>query len=152
MRDADSALFFLMPTMRLKHLLALATAGFVSWLGAFAFQCYCRGLPGAPSVHPRDHKGPYPGATSDNLFWFMQVCCENVCVRVRVYPNEYLWPLQVSDIHLSIANNFEVREDLRTFCSKTVPTISPALVLVTGECPVQWSVCMYCLALSTNLC
>ena len=41
-------------------------------------------------------------------------------------------PVQISDIHLSLVNDFEVREDLESFCTRTVSTISPALVLVTG--------------------
>ena len=42
--------------------------------------------------------------------------------------------VQISDIHLSVVNDFEVREDLRTFCTETISTVSPVLVLVTGQC------------------
>ena len=97
--------------MRVVCLLALASATFVSWLATFSFQCYYQGLPAAPSAHPRNDKPPYPGATNDNLFWF----------------------LQISDIHLSLANDFEVREDLQSFCTRTVSIVTPALILVTGD-------------------
>ena len=40
--------------------------------------------------------------------------------------------MQISDIHLSIVNKLAVAVDLRLFCTETVPTIAPALVLVTG--------------------
>ena len=95
-------------TMRVVYLLAV---GFVSWLATFLFRCYYQSLPGVPSAHPREHEPPYPGATDDHLFWF----------------------LQISDIHLSLVNNFKVREDLHSFCTKTVSTVNPALILVTGD-------------------
>ena len=42
--------------------------------------------------------------------------------------------IQISDIHLSTLNKLEVGKDLQSFCTKTVTTISPALILVTGMC------------------
>ena len=97
--------------MRVACLLAFVAAAFASWLATFSFQCYYQGPLGAPSVHPRNHNPPYPGSTNDNIFWF----------------------LQISDIHLSVANNFEVREDLQSFCTTTVSTVAPEVVLVTGD-------------------
>ena len=46
--------------------------------------------------------------------------------------------LQVSDIHLSIVNELAVAEDLRLFCTETVSTIDPVLVLTTGEYLTSW--------------
>ena len=40
--------------------------------------------------------------------------------------------IQISDIHLSIVNRLAVGKDLRSFCTDTVSTIAPSLVLVTG--------------------
>lgn len=39
-------------------------------------------------------------------------------------------------------NDFEVKEDLESFCTETLSTISPALVLVTGQ-SVDVSVKLY---------
>ena len=66
---------FLTPIMylSLRVLLALGSAVFTSWLATFSFECYYQGPRVGSAVHARDQEPPFPGATADNLFWFLQV-------------------------------------------------------------------------------
>lgn len=96
----------------MRFAFAIFFAAFLAWLATFSFDCYYHGLPvPQPSSHPRDDNPPFPGDTADNLFWFMQI----------------------SDIHISVANDLEIVKDFTTFCSEVVSTVNPALVLVTGK-------------------
>lgn len=63
--------------LRVHVLLPLFSAVFVSWLITFSFECYHRGSHTGSLVHPTDNQTPYPGATDKNLFWFLQVLCNN---------------------------------------------------------------------------
>ncbi len=98
--------------MRVRFAVAVFSAAFLAWLATFGFGCYYHGLPvPQPDSHPRDDSPPFPGEGAENIVWF----------------------LQVSDIHISVANNLEVVKDFTTFCSEVVSTVTPALVLVTGK-------------------
>ena len=60
--------------LRVRYVLILGSAVFLSWLATFSFECLYRGTREGSSVHAKDHEGPYPGATDENIFWFLQVC------------------------------------------------------------------------------
>ncbi len=97
--------------MRVRAAVAVFSAAFLAWLTTFIFNCYYHGLPvPQPTSHPRDDVPPFPGEGAANIVWF----------------------LQVSDIHVSVANGLKVVKDFTTFCSEVVSTVDPALVLVTG--------------------
>ena len=80
--------FYLAPTMHLslkvRYVLILGSAVFLSWLATFSFECYYRGTREGSSVHPRDREGPYPGATDENIFWFLQVCLHIQCAQPHI--------------------------------------------------------------------
>ena len=59
--------------LSLRLLAALSSAAFASWFAAFVFECYHQGSRVGLQKHPRSHEPPFPGATADNLFWFLQV-------------------------------------------------------------------------------
>ncbi|XP_030855106.1 transmembrane protein 62 isoform X1 [Strongylocentrotus purpuratus] len=64
--------------------------------------------------HPNDNVPPYPGATSENLWWFVQI----------------------SDTHLTSVENAEKAtrlRDFKTFCHEHLHIIQPMLVLHTGD-------------------
>ncbi|XP_077989649.1 transmembrane protein 62-like [Glandiceps talaboti] len=63
------------------------------------------------SSHPLDEQPPYPGPTSDNLWWFVQI----------------------SDVHLNEFYDKERYHQFWHFCSSYVDIIQPTLVLVTGD-------------------
>lgn len=67
--------------MRVRFAVTLALAGFLSWLAAFAFDCYYREPNRPGESHPRGQQPPFPSGAQDNLFWFLQVHqygCQNL--------------------------------------------------------------------------
>lgn len=86
-------------------------AVFVSWLVAFASDCYWASGESPAPRHRAPDAPPYPDDRLDNIFWF----------------------LQISDIHLSVFNDFAVADDFESFCSETLSVVSPSLVLATGD-------------------
>ncbi|KAL5463442.1 hypothetical protein EMCRGX_G032337 [Ephydatia muelleri] len=84
-------------TMRGRYAVAVICSICASWLIIFGLECY-QFEPNNIREHPRDELPPFPALTMDNIFW----------------------ALQISDVHLSVADGFVSAKPFRAFCSETV--------------------------------
>lgn len=96
--------------MRGRYAVAVICSIFVSWLIIFGLECY-KFEPNNRREHSSNELPPFPGSTMNNIFW----------------------TLQVSDVHLSIADSFASAKPFYAFCSETVTVIKPSLVMLTGD-------------------
>ena len=97
----------------MKYVIVLLVI-FAGWFISFCLDCYwygSRGTASTPARHIRDNQPPFHGDTPDNILWF----------------------LQISDIHLSVYIDPGRLLDLRTFIDQVVATIKPTAVFVTGR-------------------
>lgn len=134
--------------IRILEVVLVVTVALLSWLFMFSLEHYF-GDWEDKSVHS-ENKPPFPDHLADNIFWFLQVIMttpvyvqyEFPCALMILTPHLVgctctvtcmLTFLQITDIHFSFVNNLSISDSLQLFCHDVIETISPSLVIVSGD-------------------